>query len=134
MKVVYAATNEQEEKIKELVEYIYYHVFPYYFSDEKILQFQNEKVLHISEMNINFVDTLKDGYQVIASLQTIISILESLQFKKLPSKYTVLFEINAQTINEYGLIFPFSFYQFIEGKDRKNVFSMYMTAENEYLI
>lgn len=133
MKVVYAATTEQQTKIKELTEYIYNRVFPYYFPIEKITQFMDERILLISEEDAVEVDTLKDAYQVISSLQTIISILESLSYRPLSEKYQVLFEMNVHTINDYGVHFPFTFTDFSK-KGGSHFTPSYVPIENEYLM
>lgn len=132
MKVVFASTPDQEEKISELIEVFYRDVFPLYFSDKDILEFNTMKVLHTSTRNFEYFGTLKEAYQVIASMQTLVSILESAN--PLP-KYKAIFHHNARTLNDYGLFFPFEYDQFIEAKSMKNeLFSMYTKAANELLV
>jgi hypothetical protein len=128
VKIVFAPTPGQEEEICGLVSYIYSSVFPLYFTDEEISEFDQLKVLHTPE---DF-NTLKDAFQVMASMQTVISILES---PSLDEQYAALFNRNVSTLQEYGLFFPFGFEQFVEARTMKNsIFSIYIKAANEVLI
>ncbi|MEH7417712.1 YhcU family protein [Neobacillus drentensis] len=128
MKIVFASTPSQEEEINELVRYIYSNIFPQYFSDEEISQFEELKVLDTS---LDF-NTLKDAFQVMTSIQTVISILESSQ---LDEQYEMVFNRNVATLKEFGLFFPFDFEQFYEGKSLKgSMLSIYTKADNELII
>lgn len=132
MKIVYASTPEQEMEIKRLTAKFYRDIFPLYFSDEEIRSFKEAKVLNFPEMQFNYHGTLKEAYSVIASLQTLISILETAN----PGpKYEWAFYLNAQTLNEYGIHFPFRYNQFTGAKSVKGDFiSIYAKAANELLI
>ena len=128
MKIVFASTPSQEEEINELVRYVYSNIFPQFFSDEEISKFEELKVLDTS---LDF-NTLKDAFQVMTSIQTLISILES---SPLDEQYEMVFNKNAATLNEFGLFFPFDFEQFIEGKSINNsMLSIYTKADNELII
>lgn len=132
MKIVFASTPSQEEEINGLVRYIYSIVFPLYFTDDEISEFEDLKVLHTSVQHFEDFSTLKDAFQVMASMQTIISILES---AVLHDHYSSLFEKNVSNLQEFGLFFPFDFDQFVEAKNMKNsMFSVYTKAANELLI
>ncbi|MEH7546813.1 hypothetical protein FB550_12562 [Neobacillus bataviensis] len=128
MKIVFASTPSQEEEINELVRYVYSNIFPLYFSDEEISQFEELKVLDTS---LDF-NTLKDAFQVMTSIQTVISILES---SPLDEQYEMVFNKNVATLKEFGLFFPFDFEQFMEGKSLKSsMLSIYSKADNELII
>jgi hypothetical protein len=128
VKIVFASTPSQEEEINELVRYFYSNIFPFYFSDQEILKFQELKVLHSAE---DF-NTLKDAFQVMTSIQTLISILESSQ---LDEQYAVVFNKNVETLKEFRYFFPFEFEQFLEVKSMKNtMLSIYTKADNELII
>ncbi|MCM2533795.1 YhcU family protein [Neobacillus pocheonensis] len=132
MKIVFASTPSQEEEINGLVRYIYSIVFPLYFTDDEISEFEDLKVLDTSVQHFEDFSTLKDAFQVMASMQTIISILES---AVLHDHYSSLFEKNVSNLQEFGLFFPFDFDQFVEAKNMKNsMFSVYTKAANELLI
>ncbi|MGG0717130.1 YhcU family protein [Robertmurraya massiliosenegalensis] len=135
MKVVFASTPDQEEMIKELVNTFYQKVFPLYYSDKEIEKFEGLQVLHTSTRHFEYFGTLKEAYQVITSLQTLISILET---NTLQLKHKGIFQKNVDILKEYGLFFPFDFDQFIEAKQAKetkdDVFSVYTKAANELLI
>jgi len=128
VKIVFASTPSQEEEINELVRYLYSNIFPLYYSDEDICEFEQLKVLRTSE---DF-STLKDAFQVMTCIQTLISILESTQ---LDEQYEAVFNKNVATLKEFGLFFPFEFEQFVDAKRLKNtMLSMYTKADNELII
>jgi hypothetical protein len=128
VKIVFASTPSQEEEINELVRYVYSNIFPHYFSDEEISQFEELKVLDTS---LDF-NTLKDAFQVMTSIQTVISILES---SPLDEQYEMVFNKNVATLKEFGLFFPFDFEQFMEGKSfTSSMLSIYSKADNELII
>ena len=106
VKIVFASTPKQEEEINELVRYIYSNIFPHYFSDEEISQFEWLKVLHTSDKIFEHFSTLKNAFQVMASIQTLISILES---SPLDKQYAPLFNKNVENLQDFGLFFPFEF-------------------------
>lgn len=132
MKIVFASTPSQEQEICELVRYFYSNIFPLYFTDDEICQFERLKVLHTSGKHVEDFSTLKDAFQVMTSIQTIISILESSEYDE---QYASLFNKNVSTLQEFGLFFPFDYDQFIEPKGMKNsILSIYTKADNELLI
>lgn len=132
VKVVYASTPEQEEKIKELIQRFYTDVFPLYFSDEEIREFERLNVLHTSESSFEYFGTLKDAYHVITSLQTLCHILEGSHFNH---HYEPVFKKNVETLNEFGLSFPFCFenFTFLKNVKAENL-SIYSRADNQMLI
>ncbi|MFB6469277.1 YhcU family protein [Cytobacillus sp. Hz8] len=132
MKVVYASTPDQENKVKELIQEYYTSIFPLYFSDEDIKEFERLKVLQTSTRHFEYFGTLKEAFQVIASLETIKYILLSCDEKE---KYEVIFYRNIEILNDFGLSFPFEFHQFLDSRHVKNgTFSIYTKADNELLI
>ncbi|KYC97100.1 MULTISPECIES: DUF5365 family protein [Heyndrickxia] len=135
MKVLFASTKEQEEKINELVNYFYSDIFPYYYEDEEIAEFKSIGVLKIEKHHFEKIGTLKDAYQVIASLQTIIVILEEKIHKKMNKRYEELFNHNVQILNKFTIPFPFFYTQFNSNqKISTESFSIYKSAANEMLI
>jgi hypothetical protein len=132
VKIVFASIPSQEEEIEELVRHIYFNVFPNYFSDAEIKEFEQIKVLHTSSHYFNDINTLKEAFQVMTSLQTIISILES---ANLNDCYSMIFNKNVSTLLKFGLFFPFYFEQFVEAKSKKKyLFSVFTKPANELLI
>lgn len=132
VKVVFASTPDQEEKIQDLIRAFYRDIFPLYYSDHDIKEFERLQVLHTTTRHFEYFGTLKEAYQVITSLQTLISILEKAEPQ---TKYKMLFQNNAAILKEFGIFFPFEFEQFIEAKNVKNeLFSIYSKAANELLI
>ncbi|MBU8880118.1 YhcU family protein [Bacillus sp. FJAT-29790] len=132
MKVVFASTPDQEQKIKELIQNVYSNVFPLYFLDDDIKEFESLKVLHTTTRHFEYFGTLKEAYQVIVSLQTIIAILES---RNIVARYEAIFDKNVRMLQELGLSFPFEFSHFYGGKMFKSeILSIYTKAANELLI
>lgn len=132
MKIVFASTPEQEEEIRKLVQKMYSTIFPNYFPDEDIKEFEQLNVLHTSTRHFEYFGTLKEAYQVIVSLQIITAILET---ANLEERYEQIFDKNVGILHDFGLTFPFSFSNFFNGKMMKNdMLSMYTKAANELLI
>ncbi|MET3696436.1 hypothetical protein SAMN05877753_103320 [Bacillus oleivorans] len=134
MKVVYASTKEQAEKIQELVSYMYSEIFPQFFLDDEIENFENMDVLHMNERHYEYVSTLKEAFQVISSLQTIIAILEVKNREDIDEKYRDIFNENVRILQNFGLCFPFSFRHFQSIKASSNDFSAYVRPANQLLI
>ena len=132
VKIVFAATPEQEEKVRELVQYVYSSIFPLYFTDREIKEFERHNVLRASSRQFEAFDTLKDAYKVITCLQTIISVLELYEPK---SDYQPLFDKNVSILNEQDLYFPFNFDQFKANWNiNSEMLSIYSDADNEWLV
>jgi Family of unknown function (DUF5365) len=132
LKIVFASTPGQVEKVEELAQYFYNSILPLYFTDEDIKEFEKHKVLYTTKEQIENFNTLGDAFRVITSLQTIISILES---QDLSDKYSLVFEKNAQTLREFELYFPFQFNEFVEALHIENDYiSIYSKAANHYLV
>ncbi len=102
MKVVFASTPEQVTKIMELTEQIYSDVFPIYFSDKQIQEFEKRNILQFTSNDFQQLDTLKDAYQVIASLQTLIHILQSADVHQ----YMDTYYKNISILEEFGIYVP----------------------------
>jgi hypothetical protein len=128
MKVAYASTPAQEEQINELIQTFYTSIFPDFFSDDEINKFSRLNVLRLTEEQAYMLSTLKNSYQVIAALQTIISIVENADECE---QYHHLFEKNVEILDEFELFFPFRLDNFSK-KDKS--LSIYAEAANEHLI
>ncbi|WP_445486513.1 DUF5365 family protein [Niallia sp. 03133] len=132
MKVVYASTPTQADKINELIQTFYSTIFPYYFSDDEIQHFKSLNVLNPTSEQMDSMGTLKTSYQVIASLQTIISILEEPQNK---NRYKQIFEKNVRILEEFELFFPFNLENFNEEEDFNGTsLSIFSGSANTFLI
>lgn len=130
MRIVFASTPSQEEEISDLVQYLYRNIFPHYFTDNEIVDFERMNVLH--PPHFEDFSTLKDAFQVMTSLQTIISVLD---LPILEEEYAPLFNKNVENLESFGLFFPFHYEQFVEAKNlKKCIFSVYAKAANEMLI
>lgn len=136
MKVVYASTEEQEEILAELTSYFYTSVFPRYFNDEEIAQFLEMKILQLPAHKEEQLYTLTVAFQAIASLQVIISILETPHRHKKQYHYSSLFQKNMKILHHTGLFFPFTYENFFNCKNAKTdtILSIYSKPANEILI
>ncbi|MCA1061856.1 YhcU family protein [Rossellomorea aquimaris] len=131
VKVLLASTHEQEDKIQELIQYMYCTIFPDYFTDDEIEQFEEMQVLHTTTRNFEYFGTLKEAFQVISSLQTLISIVESGVKKDV---YEDMFYHNARILQGFGMFFPLSYDQFSTEPACKHSLSIYSRADNHLLI
>lgn len=132
VKIIFASTPGQEEKVMELVQDMYSVIFPRYFSDDEIKRFEQNKVLQPVQSNFAGFDTLRDAYKVITCLQTIISILEMIEPQ---IEYKCIFDKNASMLTEMGMYFPFEYNQFKNLRFmREDMLSIYSSAANQYLI
>jgi hypothetical protein len=95
------------------------------------MEFEQLQVLHTSTRHYEYFGTLKEAFQVITSLQTLISILESSEPQL---KYEPIFRKNVRILTDFGLSFPFNFQQFSGEKNDENVLSIYTKAANELLV
>ena len=129
MKVVFASTPEQRIKIMELTKQLYSEVFPNYFTDEEIEEFKKQNILRFTTNQFEQIDTLKDAYQVIASLQTLTLILEG---ETLDDQYMETYYKNVSILEEYGVQFPFDFNQFVDSKNDQ--ISIYTKVANDLLV
>ncbi|QOR67265.1 YhcU family protein [Cytobacillus suaedae] len=130
MKVVYAATPEQETHIEELVEYIYGEIFPRYFTDEEIVKLESLNVLVHNDDNYN--GTLKEAFQLISSLQALIAVVETVKEEEILLSHREIFEKNVKTLDEFGYSFPFNIEQFRAQKDELSI-SKFAKPTNLYL-
>ncbi|WP_409304457.1 DUF5365 family protein [Peribacillus sp. SCS-155] len=138
MKIVFSSTCEQEQEISSLVSSFYLSIFPKYFTEEEITQFEQLGVLQIPANSLTYFGTLRDAFQVMTCLQIIRSILEKRETNRnrLEKKLEILFKNNVRILNDYGVFFPLNLENFILLKDQKteNSFLMYMEPANQYLV
>jgi hypothetical protein len=134
VKIVIASTFVQEEIIQELIEEMYRDIFPMYFSDDEIRHFWNLQVLHLTDRHVQYFGTLKEAFQVIASLQTIVSILSVKAKRPLSEHYETIFNQNMQILQKFDLFFPFTFEQFTKHHFSVEKLSMFTRADNELLL
>ncbi|GIN73821.1 hypothetical protein J14TS2_42960 [Bacillus sp. J14TS2] len=136
MKVVVASTEEQVNKLNELIHYIYHSAFPRYFTDQQIAGYIDWKVLHFPEEKEHPLYTLDVAFRAIASLEVIISILDVLPEQKKSSEHQELFKKNVDNLSQSGLFFPFTYQNFLQPKETsfKDTCSMYAKPANQFLI
>ncbi|KIL73003.1 DUF5365 family protein [Bacillus badius] len=133
MKVIIASTIEQEERIKELVGQLKEEIFPRFFEKEELQSMYNFGILQLTEYHFQRFDNLQDAFQVISSLQTIISILETDEPAELPVHYQEMFERNTLILQEFDIDFPFFLSHFTHKKTPASYLAFAIPA-NTYLI
>jgi hypothetical protein len=132
LKIVFASTTEQEEKITKLVNQFYSTILPKYFSDKEISSFIDMNFLNV-QGTAELSGTLKESYQIISSLETLIFLIESNGLYK--KQYQEMFDKNTEILQDLGLSFPFSYKQFTEEKDIAfESGSIYIKAANEWIL
>ena len=131
MKILLASTEEQEETIQELVKYVYCTIFPRYFTDDEIEQFENLEVLHTDAVHTKYNGTLKEAFQVISSLQTLISLIETETTK---SGYEEMYDHNLCILQSFNLFFPFELDHFRKSYNCQDKLSLYMKPANQLLV
>ncbi|MGD6818978.1 DUF5365 family protein [Metabacillus sp. 84] len=129
MKIVAASTNEQEQHIEELIEEMYNEVFPIYFTDETISKLEKMSVLKPAEESMNYNGTLKEAFEIISSLQTLIAVLKEAEDMKM---YEGLYERNREILRSYGYELSLNFSDFLAGSGQGSL--LYTRAANRYLI
>ncbi|QPA31486.1 DUF5365 family protein [Thermaerobacillus caldiproteolyticus] len=132
MRVVYAATKEQEEYISSLAHYFYSHIFPRYFDDEQIEEFQHLQILSFQGGEFTYNGTMREAFHIISSLQSLITIIECIEENGGYDEYRNLFERNVTLLSQYGIVFPFTLEQF--SKKRPFIFSKYAPRENDWFM
>lgn len=133
MKIREGSFPLQNHEIIQAIEKLYQEIFPQFFTDREIQSFKDSNVLSIPD-SLSEVGTLKGAFQAIASLHTIIILLE----KRCKSpEQAELFERNAKILNELGIFFPFEYRHFFEHDDEPIQLSPLLLdskAANSYLI
>lgn len=102
MRIVKAATEEQEIYIEELVSELY-QVFPVYFSKQQLKELKQQGVLDFKEHL--YKGTLDEAFQIITSLQLIHTLLTKSK-RQWVLKDRELFDKNSRKLNTCGLHFP----------------------------
>ncbi|MGD6965516.1 DUF5365 family protein [Rossellomorea vietnamensis] len=131
MKILLASTEEQEETIQELITYIYCTIFPRYFTDDEIEQFEQLEVLHTDTDYTRYNGTLKEAFQVISSLQTLISLIEADTTK---SDYEEMYDHNLSILKSFNLFFPFDLHHFRDCFSYEDKVSVYARPANQLLV
>lgn len=131
MKIVTASTPEQENFIKELVNYMYTEVFPQYFSDQYIEKLEKLSVL-IPENTDLYNGTLKEAFHLISSMQALIAVIETVKTEVISDHHREIFTKNTMILEEYGYSFPLTIDQFL--KERKEPISLFTRPTSQYLM
>ncbi|BAD74851.1 hypothetical protein GBL_2993 [Geobacillus kaustophilus GBlys] len=112
LKMMYAATPEQEHYMQYLLNYFYTDVFPYYFDDEQIRQFEEWGILSLDHEHVAYNGTMKEAFQIISALQSLITVIEHIGEHGDLEQYEWLFVRNQKILARHGIAFPFHAKQF----------------------
>ncbi|EWH22339.1 YhcU family protein [Bacillus haynesii] len=102
LRIVKAATEEQEIYIEELVSELY-QIFPLYLNKQKIKELKKQGVLELKEDE--YKGTLDEAFQIMTSLQLIHALLTKAK-RRWVLKDRDLFDKNCRKLNDCGLYFP----------------------------
>jgi len=120
MKIVLGSTKEQDKTIDQLLIKLRYSILPLYVSEEELSAYDSMGLLQFNSQRNLYNGTLKEAFQVMTALQTVISIIEN--EKKFDAeeyiKYEDKFNYNTELLNNYGLFFPFNLHYFKSTKSQ----------------
>lgn len=128
MKVVVASTDEQLEKLNELIQHVYSSVFPCYFTNQEIQEYIQLDILQFPKEKDSKLYTLDVAFRAITSLEVIINILEN----PLSCEHEHLFDKNVKILEESGLSFPFTYSNFLKKYDSECI--LFAKPANQYLV
>jgi hypothetical protein len=131
VKILLASTEEQEDTIQELISYIYCTIFPRYFTDDEIEQFEELQVLHTDTEHAKYNGTLKEAFQLISSLQTLISLIEA---DASQTDYEEMYDHNLCILKSFNLFFPFELDHFRKCCNYHDKVSLYAKPANQLLV
>ncbi|BBW97355.1 YhcU family protein [Geobacillus sp. FSL W8-0032] len=132
MKMMYAVTPEQENYMHYLLNYFYSGIFPYYFDDEQIRQFEEWGILSLDHERVTYNGTMKEAFHIISALQSLITVIEWIGERGKCEPYEWLFVRNQTILARYGITFPFQANQF--AKKRAFPCSQYVPAASEWVM
>lgn len=128
VKIVFGSTEEQETTIDQLLVYLRYSILPSYMTEEELASYDSMGLLQFDNQRNLYNGTLKEAFQVMTALQTVISIIEN--EKKFEADayitYEDKFNYNAELLNYFGLFFPFHLHYFKSTKCTKCTKSQYI--------
>jgi Family of unknown function (DUF5365) len=132
LKIVCAVTEEQEKYMNYLVHYFYTNIFPYYFDDEQLHEFENLEILSLDREHVTYNGTMKEAFQIISALQSLITIIEYVGESGDYERYRSLFERNINILRRNGITFPFMIEQF--ANKRRYPCSAYFPSSGKWLM
>ncbi|PLR67598.1 MULTISPECIES: DUF5365 family protein [Bacillaceae] len=133
MRIVFASTEEQEQYIEELIEYMYEDIFPQYFSDETIDQLDDLAVLKPHAEKLKYNGTLREAFQIISSLQALTALLNHLD-EHSEAEQRELYNRNIKILKQYGYQFPLTFDNFLSSKEKEEQVSKYGKPANKWIV
>ncbi|MBB6283861.1 YhcU family protein [Geobacillus subterraneus] len=132
MKIMYAVTPEQENYMHYLLNYFYTDIFPYYFDDEQIHQFEELGILSLDHEHVTYNGTMKEAFQIISALQSLITVIEHIGEQGECEQYEWLFARNQNILARHGIAFPFQARQFT--RKRALPCSIYFPATSQWMM
>ena len=111
MKVVYAATPEQEAEIEKLLYCLRHEVLPLYIDEADLKQHDEMGLLTLQEQNHLYNGTMSEAFRIMAALQVLYLIVTE---NKSTGQQRSCFEENKKILEYYGLFFPYEYELFTE--------------------
>ncbi|MEH6941478.1 DUF5365 family protein [Bacillus sp. JJ722] len=133
MKIVFSSTEEQEREIETALFHLRSTILPSYITSQDLNKYDEMGLLQFSIYENNYHGTLKEAYQLMTALQVITTIIEHVSKSLDYSQYDELFKRNAQIINHFGLLFPFTLQCFRKGIQTKNCVVTFTEAKNQII-
>ncbi|WP_108671847.1 DUF5365 family protein [Peribacillus acanthi] len=140
MKIVYSSTHEQEEEISTLLSYVYSNILPRYLSDKEIQCYEKMGVLQHPSKSPYYYGTLKEAYQIMTCLQTIISIIERKEVGTNIDDESLeeLYVRNTKQLESFGVYIPLVYSQYSSlhttDKGKEEAFFLFTEPANSMLI
>lgn len=136
MKIVFAATTEQEEVIEQLISNLRSNILPMCVSEMDLKTYTEMGLLQFSRHSHLYNGTLREAYQVMTALQTIIFIIEAVNDDPEVAiiQYLDLYMNNVSIITNFGLFFPFQLCSFQKKGISKEFIPLYSQSINQLIM
>ncbi len=140
VKIVYSSTHEQEEEITALLSYVHANILPRYLSDKEIQCYKKMGMLQHPNQGPYYYGTLKEAYQIMTCLQTIISIIERKEVGTNIDDEALeeLYVRNTKQLEIFGVYIPILYSQYSSlhttEKGKEEAFYLFSEPANSMLI
>ena len=109
MRIVVAASKEQEEEIHNLLYQLCEDILPYYYEEHELQSFKNMHLLQFNAFHQDYLGTMDEALQMIGALQVINAILEVHRKENTEQRHETLFYKNCDILAKFGINCPIEF-------------------------
>jgi hypothetical protein len=106
MRVVTAASKEQEEEIHYLLCQLYEDILPFYYKEHELQSFKNMHLLQFNSFHQDYLGTMDEALQMIGALQVINAILEQHRNGNTEIRHEDIFYKNCKKLANFGINCP----------------------------